>query len=225
MLAPMNKTGAFVEFRPRRRAFAGRKRPLLTGQEWRVAFAAFGAGGLIGAGLMVERPQPNLPELIGLAEPAQSAAPQIAVPVPALEIVEAAAPAPALPQIVVEADDGVDRAAPSTNHSGPVARVVDGDTFYLQGVDTRIRLWGVDAPEREEPGFDAATEMLTQLTAGTALTCEEVDRDRYRRIVARCYTELGDDLSALMIDSGAADEYLIFTDGYYAARRLQRASQ
>ncbi|PCI46363.1 MAG: hypothetical protein COB58_11095 [Thalassobium sp.] len=31
---------------------------------------------------------------------------------------------------------------------GKVAYVIDGDTIILQGVKERIRLWGVDAPEK-----------------------------------------------------------------------------
>ena len=34
--------------------------------------------------------------------------------------------------------------------SGPVAHIVDGDTFDMAGL--RIRLWGIDAPEDDQPG-------------------------------------------------------------------------
>ena len=38
--------------------------------------------------------------------------------------------------------------------------VVDGDSLYLQGIKKQIRLWGVDAPERNEKGFKQATAAL-----------------------------------------------------------------
>jgi endonuclease YncB( thermonuclease family) len=30
--------------------------------------------------------------------------------------------------------------------------VVDGDTFWIAGIDRRIRVWGLDAPEQGRPG-------------------------------------------------------------------------
>ena len=36
--------------------------------------------------------------------------------------------------------------------TGVVTRVVDGDTFWLNSQDVRIRVWGLDAPERDQAG-------------------------------------------------------------------------
>jgi endonuclease YncB( thermonuclease family) len=68
---------------------------------------------------------------------------------------------------------------------GPVAHIVDGDTFDM--ADVRIRLWGIDAPEDDQPGGKAATATLARLVAGVALACERKGRD-HARIVARCRT-------------------------------------
>lgn len=212
----MTKGAKLVEFKPARRVFAGRGRSLMTFGEWKIAFAAMAFGGLIGAGWLYRLPHGTA--LLALAQPPIEAPPQVApAPVEAAGIVEAAAGADSvLPQIVLAAgDDRVDRAGEAGYLIAEAARVVDGDTLYLQGVATRIRLWGVDAPEREEPGFDEATQMLVGLVMGQTLSCEHVDTDRYLRIVARCYFADGRDLSEAMIDSGAATEYLRFTHGYY----------
>ncbi len=73
------------------------------------------------------------------------------------------------------------------------ARVIDGDTIEVAG--QRIRLHGIDAPEsrqlcrrdgeRWQCGKDA-TSALKAFLGGRPVSCDELDRDRYRRIVARC---------------------------------------
>lgn len=219
----MSRGGKLAVFKPARRVFAGRGRSMLTFGEWKLALAAMAFGGLVGAGWFYERPAEPSP--LALVQPAVSApaepvvlarSPAIA-PEPAAEIAVEEPPAQeVLPQIVVTAEDGRrGRAAPEADYRGRVSRVVDGDTFYLEGLETRIRLWGVDAPERDEQGFDAATDELARLVGGETLSCEHVDIDAYERIVARCYFEGGADLSEAMIDSGTAEEYLRFTRGYY----------
>jgi hypothetical protein len=42
--------------------------------------------------------------------------------------------------------------------SGRVTRVVDGDTFWISSASERVRVWGLDAPERNDVGGSAATE-------------------------------------------------------------------
>jgi endonuclease YncB( thermonuclease family) len=99
---------------------------------------------------------------------------------------------------------------------GTVSKIVDGDTFYVAGEKIRIRLWGLDAPEMDDPGGAAAKRALSKIAEGAIARCAEVDRDRFQRIVARCFTADGADITALMIRSGTAKEYLRFTKGYYA---------
>lgn len=96
-----------------------------------------------------------------------------------------------------------------------VARVVDGDSLYLLSHRPQIRLWGVDAPERREAGFQAATDHLTKIALGQDLKCYKIVTDKYRRTVARCYLADGREINRMMIDSGTATEYFRFTKGYY----------
>lgn len=214
----MGRGGKLAAFKPARRVFAGRGRSMLTFGEWKIALAGVAFGGLVGAGWFHEAPlfPVNLaPGALTLAQPAAPA--PATAPGPAAEtMIEEPAGEEVLPQIVLAAEDGRrDRTAPQTDYQGRVARVVDGDTFYLEGLETRIRLWGVDAPEHDEEGFDEATDMLALLVGEEALSCEHVEIDPYDRIVARCYFASGADLSEAMIDSGTAAEYLRFTQGYY----------
>lgn len=98
---------------------------------------------------------------------------------------------------------------------GAVARVTDGDTFRLSGVEPAIRVWGLDAPERGEGGGTAATETLRALVGGRRLSCRLIDVDRYRRLVAQCFLPDGRDIAAAMIASGTATEYCRYSRGFY----------
>lgn len=111
---------------------------------------------------------------------------------------------------------------PEGSFEGRVAYVVDGDTFHVAGVDPAIRLWGVDAPEKGADGYFEAGTALAGFVRGQILFCDVVDRDRYGRAVARCRRKDGEDISALMINSGAAEEYFRYTQGRYAIERWAR---
>jgi endonuclease YncB( thermonuclease family) len=71
--------------------------------------------------------------------------------------------------------------------------VVDGGTLEIRG--TKIRLYGIDAPESGQLcqrtgkdyrcGWQAAA--VDDLIARQSVRCEERDVDRYGRIVAECF--------------------------------------
>lgn len=96
-----------------------------------------------------------------------------------------------------------------------VARVVDGDTFKLSGQSQSIRVWGLDAPERNKVGGSAATAALKALISGQTLSCVVVDIDRYQRLVGQCFLADGRDITAAMILTGTATEYCRYSKGYY----------
>ena len=99
--------------------------------------------------------------------------------------------------------------------SARVSKITDGDTFTLSGTSRRIRIWGLDAPEKDEPGGSLATDVLRDLISGKELDCLVRDIDRYGRIVGQCFLPDGRDITAEMIRSGVATEYCRFSKNYY----------
>ncbi len=103
--------------------------------------------------------------------------------------------------------------------TGP-ARVIDGDTLEVQG--QRIRLHGIDAPEsRQLCRLDDkpwqcgknATNALTEKIAQRPVTCEDLGRDRYERIIGRCAVA-GEDMGAWMVTEGLALAYRRYSLDY-----------
>ena len=110
-------------------------------------------------------------------------------------------------------------ASPSTGIApdlkGRVRYVVDGDSLYIDGHKPQIRLWGVDAPEKSESGFEAAKKALAGFFHGRHISCQLMDTDKYGRTVARCFLSDGREINRMMIESGTASEYMRFSKGFY----------
>src|ERR1700716_3762504 len=95
---------------------------------------------------------------------------------------------------------------------GTVTRVVDGDTLVVQlsSGPIRVRLYGIDAPEHNQPGGREAATALTSRVGGERVELEPINQDRYSRMVARVLRgQL--DVNAQMIrmcDAGVYRRYL-----------------
>ncbi len=95
------------------------------------------------------------------------------------------------------------------------ARVVDGDTLWLEGGD-KVRLAGIDAPEAEnlEQGRAAqywaaeATALLESLAGGRDLEVESLGRDDYGRLLGLVRAD-GVLVNEALLEQGAAF-YLYF---------------
>lgn len=102
-----------------------------------------------------------------------------------------------------------------------LATVSDGDTLRLGA--TRIRLFGIDAPESRQscPSVSgaewdcggAATRKLETLVAGRIVRCSPEGNDRYGRTVATCSVD-GRDLAAALVADGLARAYTQYSDRY-----------
>ena len=90
-----------------------------------------------------------------------------------------------------------------------VVRVADGDTLEARGSAGalhRIRLAEIDAPELDQPHGRKARAALDDLVDGRQITVEQLDQDRYGRIVGRVTT--GDlEVNATLVERGHAWVY------------------
>lgn len=95
----------------------------------------------------------------------------------------------------------------------PPYRVVDGDTFHDGFV--QVRLWGVNAPERGEPGWAEAGAALRALVADQPLACEPKGPATYGRMPLDCTLLNGERLSCAMIGEPYVTEWLDFSGGAF----------
>jgi endonuclease YncB( thermonuclease family) len=103
-------------------------------------------------------------------------------------------------------------AEPASHATLVLERVIDGDTFVASGL--KIRLWGIDAPERSEPLYQHSRLVLEQILRSGALSCSPVDRDRYDRVVMQCRSD-ETDIGSLMVRAGYARDYARYSKGFY----------
>jgi endonuclease YncB( thermonuclease family) len=89
-------------------------------------------------------------------------------------------------------------------------RAVDGDTIRCG--ETRIRLAGIDAPERrarceaERRLAEAATERLSALLEG-GVSLRATGEDRFGRTLAVVHNDQGEDVGAVLVREGLARPY------------------
>lgn len=89
-----------------------------------------------------------------------------------------------------------------------VVGVSDGDTIRVvaDGQEVRVRLHGIDAPERGQDFGTVATKGLRSLLAGRQVSIEQTDIDRYGRTVAIVYAD-GLNVNEAMLTNGWAWVY------------------
>lgn len=134
-------------------------------------------------------------------------APQAAPTAPAASAEEAAVQPP-------------DSSGPTSTEHGVVTHIVDGDTIDVAGVG-RIRVIGIDTPERGACGYDSATLAMAALVAEREVTLTPgatSDADRYDRLLR--YVDVnGTDAGLQLIEDGWAIARYDSRDGYGAHPR------
>lgn len=92
----------------------------------------------------------------------------------------------------------------SQEPTGRVVRVVDGDTLVLldgDHVQHRIRLAGIDCPERKQPWNARAKEFLSDHVFDHTVTVDWTKRDRYKRILGKVVRD-GRDVNLALVADG-----------------------
>ncbi len=93
------------------------------------------------------------------------------------------------------------------------ARTTDGDTIRLG--HQSVRIWGIAAPERSEPGGREASAAMADLLASGTVICQPTGEKSHSRIVARCYID-GRDIGRAMVATGWARDCPRYSGGAYA---------
>ncbi len=106
--------------------------------------------------------------------------------------------------------------------SGRVTHVYDGDTVSLRlgGVDHRVRLQGIDAPEYDQPYGQAAEDHLRSLVQGKSVRLDMTGKDRYGRLLGKLWVQPADcpscgktlDANLAMLTVGLAWYYRYYKD-------------
>ena len=93
--------------------------------------------------------------------------------------------------------------------TGRVVRVTDGDTIVVldsANIQHKIRLTGIDAPERKQAFGTKSKEHLSDSVAGKFVVVDYNKRDRYRRILGKVLLS-SQDMNREQVKAGLAWHY------------------
>lgn len=110
--------------------------------------------------------------------------------------------------------------------SGRVVGVMDGDTIEILDAGKslhRIRLSGIDAPEKAQPFGQRSKEHLSSLVFGKQVTVETGKTDRYSRTIGKIVVN-GVDANLSQINAGMAWHYKQYEKDQPQADRISYAS-
>lgn len=109
--------------------------------------------------------------------------------------------------------------------TGRVVKIADGDTFTLLvngSEQVKIRLDGIDAPEKGQAYGDKAKEYLSSMIWREPVTVNVKSKDRYGRSIGKVSTPTISDVNLEMIRAGYAWQYRDYNnDKTYTAAENQ----
>jgi len=94
--------------------------------------------------------------------------------------------------------------------NGKVVRIADGDTFTMlttNNQQVKIRLYGIDCPERAQDFGTVARQKLSDLIFGQIVRIDKKDTDRYGRTIAIVFNNKGVNVNEEMLRTGFAWHY------------------
>lgn len=113
---------------------------------------------------------------------------------------------------------------------GRAIAIADGDTLTIEPIDggmpRKIRLYGIDAPERRQPGGEAARGVVLDSALYQLVNVEPVGKpDRYKRTVAIVYLPSGVSLQVQLLQAGLAWVWPRYCRNCEAWQALQDAAR
>ena len=114
--------------------------------------------------------------------------------------------------------------------TGRVVKIADGDTFTLLvngNEQVKVRLDGIDAPEKGQPFGKRAKEYLSSMIWGVPVMVDVKTTDRYGRSIGKVSTKKIKDVCLEMIKAGLAWQYRDYNKdkSYSAAENLARKNK
>jgi len=107
--------------------------------------------------------------------------------------------------------------------TGRVVRVTDGDTIVVLDASKeqhKIRLTGIDAPERGQDYGTKSKEHLSELVAGKSVVIDYNKYDRYQRILGKVIFN-GEDVNLEQVEAGMAWHYKKYQGEQSASDRVK----
>lgn len=105
---------------------------------------------------------------------------------------------------------------------GKVVGISDGDTIRVMhsGRETKVRLFGIDCPERDQAFGDKARRFSAKMVFGKVVEVEQVDRDVYGRSIAWVSVD-GKSLNKELLRAGLAWWYRYYAENEHELERLE----
>ncbi len=115
----------------------------------------------------------------------------------------------------------------SQTYKGKIIKVVDGDTYFFQTGNRilKVRSFGIDAPEGNQPFGKESAEFLSKYIHREAMLVTH-SHDQYKRTLGTLFTD-GQDINLLAVKDGYAWHYKRHLDDrrYAAAQEYARKNR
>ena len=88
---------------------------------------------------------------------------------------------------------------------GTVTKVIDGDTITVKTKkkEVKVRLYGIDAPEKKQDYGKKSTRLLKKLIDNETVQVVVTGKDKYHRKIGKIFFE-GQYINLVMVQNGAA---------------------
>lgn len=110
---------------------------------------------------------------------------------------------------------------------GKVVFVADGDTVTIKTADgskEKIRLQGIDAPERDQSYGTESGKVLEKMVKGKTVTVKSEERDDYDRVLGTVYLN-GKNINLELVKKGAAWHYKHYAPDNDALAKAEAAAR
>lgn len=107
-----------------------------------------------------------------------------------------------------------------------VIKISDGDTITIlqDKQQTKVRLYGIDAPEKKQDYGQKSKQFLASLIAGQVVEVEPKGKDRYKRTLGIIHYK-GQDINAQMVKNGYAWAYVKYSKIYVDQEKTARKNK